>query len=73
MYMANAGRNARGPNTIYIPPACIGLALVHGGLAGSMRFFLDANMLVAATQKSRVWGTTQHEPLMRGVSRYSGI
>ena len=35
--------------------------------------FLDTNMLVSATQKSRVRGLAQCEPPTRGVSQCSGI
>ena len=52
MYMANASPNARGPNTTYIPPAIIGLALGpweltlgQGGFAlglGGLRWVCEA-------------------------------
>ena len=70
MYMANVNRKARGPNATYIPltrvGGCIGCAGVRVGCAGfalGAREFLDTNMFVTATQKSRVGGIAKREAL----------
>ena len=71
MYMAKVNPNSRGPNATYIPPSRVGLTLGPLGFAFGPLGFLDTNMLVSATQKSRVGGTAQREPPMQGVSRCS--
>ena len=59
---------------------CVGVVLgvqkvVLGklGVALSPQGFLGTNMLVSATQKSRVGGIAHREPQTRAVSRCSGI
>ena len=78
--MANASPNARGPNATYIPPVHVGVELgVYVIALGKLRValgpqeFLDTNMLVSATRKSRVGGIAQSESPTRVVSRCSGI
>ena len=65
----------------YIPPACVkarvGLVVVRVGYViahiGSVRHFLDTNMLVSVTRKSRVWGHAQRESATQASSRSVGI
>ena len=80
MYMANMSPNTRGPNTTYIIPAAVGLALglqgsVLGmqGLALGQRGFSDTNMLVYPTRNVCIGSLDQHEAPTRRDSRCSGI
>ena len=71
--MVNASHNMRGPNATYVPPARVGLALGQWGIALGPRGFSDTNMLVFATQKSRIWGITQRKDPTWGGLRCSGV